>query len=166
MVTYIDDVIYGGKKDEVKQLIELIKQHLTTHDIGNLDTYLGLDYKLKKDEEGTYYECTMKKYIAAMIKEFEEHTGKETKDYTTSVAPGLNLLKNDEESLDQKGYRKFVGKALFTVRKVLPDCNNSIREQLMHLENLGKQHWKALGRIMGHLKNHQQPLYLHATKEL
>ena len=36
----------------------------------------------------------------------------------------------------------------------------------MHLENLGKQHWKALGRIMGHLKNHQQPLYLHATKEL
>jgi hypothetical protein len=59
---------------------------------------------------------------------FEAHAGKDVRNYATSVAPGSNLLKNEKEIINTRGYRKFVGKTLFSVKNVLPDAENGVQE--------------------------------------
>jgi hypothetical protein len=125
-VIYIDDAIYGGVKKDVLALKGWIEKGLTISDIGDLNTHLGVNYKLKFDEMGPYFECDMTKYVKSMCEEFETHTGKRLKDYATPGAPGTMLLKNQGEMVDQSGYRKFVGKSLFAVKKLLPDCSNAV----------------------------------------
>ena len=49
-------------------------------------------------------------------------------------------------------------KTLFAVKKVVLDAGNAVRELLMHLADPGTQQWKALARVMGHLKDHYTPI--------
>jgi hypothetical protein len=44
-----------------------------------------------------------------------------------------------------------VGKLLWTVKKESPDCANAVRELSAHLSNPGKEHWDAVGRVIGFL---------------
>jgi hypothetical protein len=165
-VTYIDDVVYGGLKSETIKLKKQVTEYVTITEIGKLDVHLGVNYMLKADDLGPYFECSMEKYIQSMCREFETHVGKEVRDYATPAAPGSNLLANEAEEIDTSGYRKFVGKALFAVKKVLPDTGNAVRELSMHLSNPGTQQWKAVGRVMGHLKYHYQPIKLRRPLDL
>ncbi|KAL7575127.1 hypothetical protein ACA910_000494 [Epithemia clementina (nom. ined.)] len=157
---YIDNAIYCGLQSETEALLKWIQEHVTITDSGDLDTHLGVDYVLGEDEIGPYFECSMPKYIWGCISEFEEHTGKQLKEYRTPATPGSNVLKNQEEMVNQSGYRKFVGKILFVVKKVLPDCANATRELSMHLENPGIEGWKAMHRLFGYLRAHYRPLKL------
>jgi hypothetical protein len=165
-VTYIDDVVYGGLKSETVNLKEQVTKYVTITEIGKLDVHLGVHYMLKGDELGPYFECSMEKYIQSMWREFEAHVGKEVRDYATPAAPGSNLLANEEQEIDTSGYRKFVGKSLFAVKKVLPDTGNAVRELSMHLANPGNQQWKAVARVMGHLKYHYVPIKLRRPLDL
>jgi hypothetical protein len=115
---------------------------------------------------GPYFECDMRKYVKSVCEEFETHTGKRLKDYATPGAPGTMLLKNQGEMVDQSGYRKFVGKSLFAVKKLLPDCSNAVRDLSVHLENPGKDAWKAVGRMFGHLKHRYRPLKLRMPQDM
>jgi hypothetical protein len=165
-IIYIDDCIYCGKKEEIEKLKKWVIKHVTITDIGNLDTHLGVDYVLGEDELGKYFECSMNKYVSECVSEFEKHVGKEMSNKRTPAAPGSNLLKNTEETMDQSGYRKFVGKLLFAVKKVLPDTSNAVREMSMHLENPGREAWKAVARTMGYLKFNYRPLKLRTPLKL
>jgi hypothetical protein len=108
----------------------------------------------------------MKSYIEEMISDHEDYIGGRVKDYVTPAKPQSVLMKNEGAPIDESEYRRVVGKALFAVRKVLPDCGNVIRECSSHLSNPGEDQWKTVGRMMGHLKFHQQPLKLRTPEEL
>jgi hypothetical protein len=165
-VTYIDDVVYGGLKCETVNLKKQVTEYVTITEIGKLDVHLGVHYALKADKLGPYFECSMEKYIQSMCSEFEEHIGKEVRDYATPAAPGSNLLANEGEEIDTSGYRKFTGKTLFAVKKVLPDAGNAVRELSMHLANPGTQQWKAAARVMVHLKHQYVPIKLRRPLDL
>ncbi len=159
-IIYIDDAIYCGLKGEARRFKEQVKKFVTITDIGKLDTHLGVDYQLMEDEHGIYFDCSMKKYVEDCVKEFEQHIQRICRDFKCPGKPSTSLLKNDGEPIEQSAYRKFVGRILFVVKKVLPDCVNAVRELSMHLENPGADAWKAMGRIVGYLKFHYQPLKL------
>jgi hypothetical protein len=165
-VTYIDDVVYGGLKRETRRLKQQVTSHVTITEIGKLEVHLGVHYLLSVDELGPYFECSMTKYIQSMCDEFETHVGMSTRDHTTPAAPGSNLLENEGAVMDISGYRKYVGKTLFAVKKVVPDAGNAVRELSMHLANPGTQQWKALARMMGHLKYHYTPIKLRRPLDL
>ena len=102
----------------------------------------------------------MEKWIQSMCYEFETHMKKQVHDYGTSVAPGSNLLAIEDEAIYTGGHRKLVGKTLLAVKKVLPDAGNVVQDLLMPLVNPGNQQWKAVARVMGHFKYHDEPIKL------
>ena len=168
IVLYIDDAVVCGDPEMVKRIKTHLKSKVDILDIGRMDTHLGVDYELKKDEHGWYYECSMRKYVVDAVKEFENHIGTELKDFRTPAAPGSVLMKrsDDDEPIDSSGYRKFVGKMLYAVMKVLPDHANAVRDLTCHLSNPGTEHWEALTRFMSHLKYRYRPLKLRAPISL
>jgi len=68
--------------------------------------------------------------------------------------------------VDEKGYRTFVGKLLYAIMKVIPDCCNAIQDLTSHLSKPRKDHWDALSRLMGHLKGHYRSLKLREPMEI
>ena len=165
-IIYIDDAIYCGLKSETEKLREHVKRSVSITDIGDLDTHLGVDYVVKTDDLGIHFECSMNKYISECVSEFEEHVKKVCRNFACPGVPGSNLMKHEGSPVDQSGYRKFVGKLLFAVKKVLPDCANAVRELSMHLENPSEDTWKCIGRIMGYLKFNYRALKLRKPKAM
>jgi hypothetical protein len=110
----------------------------------------------------------MQEYIDELVKDFEEYIETEVSDYKSPAVPGSSLLKleEEEEPIDTSSYRKFVGRLLYAVMKVLPDCANAVRELTCHLSAPGEEHWTALERVVGHLKYHYRPLKLRSPREL
>ena len=166
VLLYIDDICISGRPKMVEEIKKHLKKSFIITDSGPIDSHLGIDYKLQRDNEGWYYECNMKKYIDKSILEMEKYLNKELKEYKTPGAPGTHLLKNEEETQDESGYRKFVGKLLYASVKVLPNCSNAMRDLSAHLSNPGEEHWKALKRVAGYLKHHYQPLMIREPKDL
>ena len=168
MVIHVDDGCISGKPSEVKKVIEHLKKTVDLLEIGTIDTHLGVGHKLHKDEIGWYFECEMSKYIAGAVADYEASRGVELTTQPTPAAPGSSLIKLPEEveSTDMSEFRKFVGKILYAVMKVLPDCANTIRDLTCHMARPGDDHWKALMRMMAYLKFEYRPLKLRAPTQL
>jgi len=166
MVLYVDDGFCAGDPKVLKSIRDHLKTKVEITEIGMIDTHLGVDYELKMDKHGWFFECSMTKYIADIVKDFEEHVSSETKNFDTPAAPSTILMKFDGEAIDESGYRKFVGRILYAVTKVLPDCCNAIRDLTSHLATPGEEHWNALTRLVGHLKYNYKPMKLRAPIEL
>ncbi len=56
-----------------------MRDRVTISDLGPIETHLGVYYKLCKDDQGQYFECSMESYLRDAVKKFEEFTGKEVK---------------------------------------------------------------------------------------
>jgi hypothetical protein len=84
------------------------------------------------------------------------------KDHKTPAAPNSTLekLREGEEVIDESMYQKLVGKLLYAVLRVLPDCANAIRDLTCHLSSPGEQHWKALAYLLGYLKHNYKRMKL------
>ena len=113
-------------------------------------------------------ECSMEKYVQDAVNQFETQTSTILSEYLTPAVPGSSQIKLEEgkESINMSEYRQHVGRLLYAVTKVIPDCANAIRDLTCHLSTLGEEHWKALTRIMGYLKHHYKPLKMRAPTEL
>ena len=97
-------------------------------EIGRIDTHLGVDYELKHDKISWYFECSMEKYVQDTVNQFESQTNTVLVDYLTPAVPGSALIKLEEgkEPLNMSEYRQHVGRLLYAVTKVIPDCANAI----------------------------------------
>lgn len=93
---------------------------------------------------------------------YEECTGKKAKLAPTPGYPNQVLQKNEGETVDIDNYRSLVGKLLFYIVKVGPDCANAGRDLARHMSNPGTEHWKAMGRMAGYLKGKE--LHGHVMK--
>jgi hypothetical protein len=164
----VDDGYIAGVPSEVRNVMEHLKKEVEVLEIGRIDRHLAVDYSLKHDEIGWYYEQDMAKYIYDVIEEYETTAGTTLKDYPTPGAPSSTLMKLDEdkEPIKINQYRKYVGKLLYAVTRVIPDCANATRELTCHLTAPGEDHWKALRRLLGYLKHHYKPLKMRAPAEL
>ena len=63
------------------------------------------------------------------------------------------LLKHEGDLIEVTGYRSFVGKLLFAMKKAYPELANPVRELSSHMECPGEEHWKSIGRMVGYLKH-------------
>ena len=156
VVAYVDDGYMCGKPWMVRKIMDHLKSQVEIVEVGHMDMHLRVNYHLGKDAIGWYYECEMQEYIDEIMQEFEEYMEMALRDYPLPAVPGQFLMKLEEgeEAIDIRSYCRFMGKLLFAVMKVLPDCGNAIRDLTCHLSNPGEEHWKALEHMIGYLKFH------------
>ena len=165
----MDDAYCTGLPGEVNKMLAHLKASVEVLEIGRMEEHLGVGYSLQRDNLGWYYQCEMSKYINKTIAEYEHDMKMKLADHPTPGAPGTILLKLDEKDeqpdrVDQ--FRKYIGRVLYAVLKVLPDCANAIRDLTCHMTGPGKEHWKALERLLGYLKHHYKPMKFRAPTEL
>jgi hypothetical protein len=110
-------------------------------------------YIQKKDEKGeTYIVANMKRKLQEIIKSYETYLGKPVWQYKTPGALSTVMKKNEEEISDISEYRSIVGKIMFYASKLRPKLVCNSWELAMHMSNSGKEHWKGISHMVGHLK--------------
>ena len=66
----------------------------------------------------------------------------------------MTLSKSDLAEPDHiNNYISFVGQLMWYTTKVVPDVTNAARELAVHMSHPGPKHWKALGHLIGYLKD-------------
>jgi len=145
-----------------------MKVRFNIADLGKLSKHLGVWYKKKRDDKGSYYELSMSKYQADIVSDFEEVTGKPVKSATTPGYPGVSLVRDkSKKPVDIENYRKILGKAMWFCMKIMPECGNAIRELASSMDHPGEEQWKALGRLIGYISaNDPATLVLRKPKDL
>jgi hypothetical protein len=69
--------------------------------------------------------------------------------------------------MDTEKYRSLVGKIMFYMTKIAPDCANATRELSQFMARPTQEHWKALERLVGYLKEKKSHhLILRKPREL
>ncbi len=166
MVVYCDDAIMCGKQTVIDQVKLTIKKHIRITELGLPRRHLGVYYSQGRDEMGPYWEASMEKLAHEIVADYEKRVGHKIKIWLTPGMPGKVLTKYDGEAVNTSDYRSYVGRLLFPVKKCIPNCVNATRDLCGHLERPGPDQWKALERLMGHLKGHYKPLKIRCPREL
>jgi hypothetical protein len=78
------------------------------------------------------------------------------------ATPGIGLEKNPEgsETIMETEYPSVMGKALYLVTKLFVEGSNLVRELAKHFSNPGEEHWKAIEKFVGYLKENQDDIKL------
>jgi hypothetical protein len=172
LTIHVDDTLVAGEKEEVDWFCNTIRKRFNIQNLGQLKKHLGVWWNWDKDKDGnTTLTATMPSMIEDITKLYTETTKERIKHFNTPAYPGTTLTKNEApepENID--AYRSIVGKLLYLMTKVAPNIANAVRELATHLSNPGKQHWRAVGRLVGYLDAHgkqgltfRQPRDLKAT---
>ena len=113
------------------------------------NTLGGVRYEWNADGSLTIHQ---QDYITDIIDTYEEKYG-ESSSFPTPGYPGKCLLKHEGDLIEFTGYRSFVGKLLFAMKKMYPELANPVRKLSSHMECRGEEHWKSIGRMLGYLKH-------------
>ena len=109
----------------------------------------------------------MTKLEDEIVESFETSVGRSIKEAETPGYPNKFLCKNKGEPVKMTEYRSIVGKIMYLMTKLAPDLANPARELAQHLSNPGDEHWKALERLVGHIKaRYYEGLTYRKPKEL
>jgi len=150
---YVDDIIYSGTAEAREWFKSQMKQRFKIAELGSIKKHLGVWYNKRRDDKGPFYELTMEKYQQDIVDDWLRCTGKDPKHCPTPGYPGETLSKNDEDYVIQvEDYRKILGKLMWFVKKTMPEAANPIRELASHMDKPGEQHWRAMERVVGYIK--------------
>ena len=76
--------------------------------------------------------------------------------YRAPGKPGDILKKNEKDVKMHGQYRSILGKIMFYVQKIAPECCFACGQLARHMHNPGEQHWEAMGRFVGYLKGKEK----------
>jgi hypothetical protein len=99
-----------------------------------------------------FCKATMDKKVDCSVAAYEEHIGKEAKEF---VSPGKlheYSSKHEGDTVDIDMYRSLVSQVMFLGTKLGPTIGNVVRVLSGFMENPSETHWKALERLIGYLK--------------
>ena len=157
VVVHVDDSLITGKKSEVDRFMDEFENYLKIERLGPLRKHLGVWWEFCTDDDGEIYlEASMEKMRNEIILDFEKATGKPVKLFTTPAYPGTTLSSYEGEPVQLTEFRSILGKLLYYVNKIAPAMLNSVRELSSHMSMPGPDHWKAMGRVVGHLKSFEK----------
>ena len=154
MVVYCNDCLITRRAKAVADIKAGISKQVKIEDLGKLSRHLGVDYKFGHDEHGPCIWSSMNEYHESMIRDFEKDIGNSLETFSTpgaAVTPSLRSTPEDEIILNEE-YRSYVGRIMFACGKTEPTLSNACRELTSHLTAPNKEHWTALGHLMGYMK--------------
>ena len=156
VAVYVDDVLIAGELTDIEKLKNAVKQVVNITDLGLLRKHCGIWYEWGYDPNGNkYLEANMNDFVQALIADYEKEFGMVS--YVSTPGKQNTVLSKNEETphlLDK--YRSFLGRLMYYVVKLAPDCANAGRELSQFMSNPNKTHWEAMTRIIGYLKTKKE----------
>ena len=87
-----------------------------------------------------------------IISSYEKATGRTPRVYKTPGKPHEVLEKHEGTAVRHSEYRSILGKLMFYVTKVSPECSFACGQLARQMHNPGEAHWEAMHRMIGYLK--------------
>ena len=158
IVVYVDDCLLAGPQEFVDRMKNKLKKEFGVVEDGQLRKLLGVRYKWDDvdDAEKARVTLSMGDKADEIIKAYEKATGRTPRTQTTPGVPGETLSKNEEDPVQHDDYRSILGKAMFYVTKIAPECSYAINQLARHMHNPGQAHWRAMERFVGYLKGKER----------
>jgi hypothetical protein len=155
VICFVDDQICNGTKTEIEWLKKKVRERFNIQDLGRLKKFLGIWYEWGRDNDGPFVKATMNDMAATIVEDYEKHVGHPIKGAKTPGFPGTTLTKGEDdqaEGIDTEKYRSLVGKIMYYVTKIAPDCANAARELSQYMARPTLDHWKAVERLVAYIK--------------
>ncbi|RVW39391.1 hypothetical protein VitviT2T_024278 [Vitis vinifera] len=144
---YVDDMLILS--DDMRGIIETKKFLSSTFkmkDLGEVDTILGI--KVKRNSGG--YALNQTHYIEKVVSKFSHL---KIKDANTPFDSSIKLEKNDGRSVAQLEYASAIGSLMYVAQCTRADISFVVSKLSRFTSNPSVEHWKAIGRVLGYLKN-------------
>ena len=152
IIVHVDDAVISGREKYVREFMRNFNKEYKITELGKMKKHLGIWYEWHEDAQGPYVKASTPELAASIVKKFVDVMGREPKEAATPGFPGKCLRKNEGEEVLKAEYMSLVGKCMYYVIKISPECANPIRELAQHLKSPGEEHWKALERFCGYVK--------------
>jgi hypothetical protein len=154
---YVDDMlIMGSNLEIVKTTKQMLSSRFDMKDLGIADVILGI--KISRTSDGLI--LSQSHYIEKVLEKFKKYDISPTK---TPVDVNLHLARNNGESISQLEYSRIIGSLMYIMNCTRPDIAYSISKLSRFTSNPGRDHWKAILRVLGYLK-YTQNYGLHYSK--
>ena len=152
VVVYVDDVLVAGQEKDVDELKQIVKTMVNITDLGIVKKHCGIWYQWQQKDDGTCNVIiSMNDYVNTLINDYENEYG-QVKIASTPGPPNIVLCKSADIPLAKDKYRSYLGRIMYYVTKLAPECANATRELAQQMECPGTEHWKAMRRLIGYLK--------------
>ncbi|RVW78512.1 Retrovirus-related Pol polyprotein from transposon TNT 1-94 [Vitis vinifera] len=144
---YVDDMLILS--DDMRGIIEtkrFLSSTFKMKDLGEVDTILGI--KVKRNSGG--YALNQTHYIEKVVSKFSHL---KIKDANTPFDSSIKLEKNDGRSVAQLEYASAIGSLMYAAQCTRADISFAVSKLSRFTSNPSVEHWKAIGRVLGYLKN-------------
>ena len=144
---YVDDIlIFGTKLDLIKEVKDFLSRCFEMKDLGVPNVILNI--KLLRDENGGIT-LLQSHYVENVLSRFGYS------DCTPSPTPydaSVLLQKNRRIARDQLRYSQIIGSLIYLASATRPDISFAVSKLSRFVSKPGDEHWKALERVLRHLK--------------
>lgn len=154
LIIYVDDgIIFSNRQQILTDILEHLK---TEFEIRSLpaDRFIGINITRDRPQHTIY--LSQPDYIVKLLEKFN------MSDCTPVAIPADPCCrlspemcpKNPEEEAEMKNvpYREAVGSLMHIMVMTRPDISYAIGQVAQFVQNPGKQHWRAVKRILAYLK--------------
>ena len=149
----VDDCAITGTKEKADWFMNQLEKRFSITRGGEMKKHLGINYEWGVLENGkAFCKATMDKKVDCSVAAYEEHIGKEAKEFVSPGKPHEYLSKHEGDPVDIDMYRSLVGQVMFFATKLGPTIGNAVRVLSGFMGNPSETHWKALGRLIGYMK--------------
>ena len=159
----------AGRKEFIAEMKEKLKKEFGVVEDGQLRKLLGVRYEWKDrhDKEKARVIMSMNDKAEEIIRAYEKVIGETPKTYKTPGKPGSMLKKNEEDPVKLDEYRSILGKVMFYMTKIGPECSFAVGQLARHMHNPGKEHWEAMRRLVGYLRGKEKhEIVLYRPKDM
>ena len=158
---YVDDLIIAGTDKGVTcRIKECLNRRYSMKDLGNVDEILGC--RVHVDHDLGIVSMNQKKYTSGILGKYLEAT--ETTwldtpaDSTIVLTQDMGPTTEEEKTfMGTMPYREVIGSLLWLSLGTRPDITYAVSQVAKFSANPGRDHWKAVRRILR---------YLHGTRDL
>ena len=166
---YVNDILIAGSD---KEYLMDIKRWLSTHfdmqDMGEANYILGV--KIKRDRSKKILAPSQENYIQKILERFHVSSCKPV-DTPVSKGEALSLnmcLKNpqEREEMSRVPYASVVGSLMYAMMCTHLDICFAVGLVSRYQSNPGREHWKAIKRIMRYLKGTMDYCLVYQGSEL
>ena len=154
---YVDDMlIIVSDINHINVTKCMLTNRFEMKDMGVADVILGI--KIHRTSDGLA--LSQSHYIEKVLSKFKDFG---INPMRTPIDINLQLAKNNGQSVSQKEFARILGSLMYIMNCTRPDIAFAVSKLSRFTSNPNGDHWKALKRVLGYLKQTQN-FGLHYTK--
>ena len=148
IIVWVDDSIVFGNREDIADLVEVMRERFTIKTEGGLNDFLGCEIMMNSDKDKCWVH--QPHLVKSLMTKFGKSLG--GRNPKTPGTPGLVLRKvtdddNESTKLDTVEHRKFqsgTGSLIYLLKHSRPELSNSIRELTKGMHKSGRHHMNEL----------------------